>query len=315
MNKIPVTILTGFLGAGKTTLLNRIIEQNKSVRFAIIENEFGEINIDSELVIGVEDGIFEMDNGCICCTLNGALSETLKDLIERSSSFDHLLIETTGIADPAAVAASFLSDYTIQQNFQLNGTIGIVDALHINQVLNENKESIRQIGFSDYILLNKTKGIDPEKINALKSLVKKLNPFATIEICDHANIETTPLLQVKAFDIKVIEQKTALLTKQDFLHHHISSQSYILPGDFDFLKLQHFFKVLVSVQSMRIYRMKAVLSIAGESQRLIFQAVHQQIVFTKGSPWKEEEERISKIVVIGNNLNWDRFEKRLRACF
>ena len=313
--KIPVTIITGFLGAGKTTLLNKIIAQNKDIRFAIIENEFGEIGIDQELILNVEDGIFEMSNGCICCSLNAELAETLHKLIGKSVNFDHLLIETTGIANPSAIASAFLNDYAVQQYFRLDGVICLVDTLHVASVLDKEQEAAQQISFADLILLNKKDLVSKTTLEQTENLLKAINPYAQIEVFDHNNLEDKKILQLNAFELKPIEQASFSIAPQhNHQHGQITSQSYSFDRNFDLLKFRHFIQVLLILQSQRIYRIKGVLSIENENQRMIFQSVQKQTLFSKGSPWEAGEKRQSKLVVIGNGLKRDLFEKKLRSC-
>ncbi|MFK8102944.1 MAG: GTP-binding protein [Saprospiraceae bacterium] len=313
--KIPVTILTGFLGAGKTTLLNQIIDQNEDTRFAIIENEFGEIGIDHELIIDAAAGIFELSNGCICCTLNGELSDTLHQLISKSLEFDHLLIETTGIANPSAIAGAFLNDFAVQQYFRLDGVICLVDAMNVESVLGQEKEAAQQIGFADLILLNKKDLVSEEQLDKTATLLKSINPYARIENCDHQSMETQPLLSLTAFEFKPIEQASFSISPQhNHQHGQITSQSYTFEQNFDLIKFRHFIQVLLILQNERIYRIKGILSIEQEDQRIIFQSVQKQTLFSKGSPWETEEKRGSKLVVIGNGLNRELFEKKLRSC-
>ncbi len=311
----PVTILTGFLGAGKTTLLNKIIEQNPATRFAIIENEFGEIGIDQELIIGVEDGIFEMSNGCICCTLNSEMAELLAKLIKRRDAYDHILIETTGIADPASVAAVFISEPAFQKYFRLDAVLCLVDVKNAISVLEETKEAAQQISFADTIILNKIDLLADKKLDTIKDTLLKINPYAACMATIQADVDTKPLLDQDAFTPTRLEKQThQIQDHHDHQHGHITSQSFVLSGHFDLLKFRHFMQVLLLLQSQRIYRIKGILSIAGEDHKTIFQAVQKQTVFSKGTRWNTGENRQSKLIVIGNNLNRKMFEKKLKEC-
>lgn len=314
-NRIPVTIITGFLGAGKTTFLNNIISQNKDIRFAIIENEFGEIGIDNELIIGIDDGIFELSNGCICCTLNSELTELLVKLIDRQDEYDHLLIETTGIADPSSVAAAFISDYEVQQHFQLDGIICLVDSMNVEATLKVETKAPQQIGFADVLIFNKKDKVEPNQLQTITTNIQQLNPYAQVIEAEQANIETSTLLKLKAYEPSNVEKKTVYIShNHDHQHEHITSQAYSFDQPFDLLKLRHFIKVLLLLQSMRIYRMKGILYIKNEDYKIIFQAVQQQTIFSKGSKWGSDEKRESKLLIIGNNLNKTMFEKKLRQC-
>lgn len=313
--RTPVTILTGFLGAGKTTLLNRIINDHPSIRFAIIENEFGQTNIDSELVIGAEEDIFELTNGCLCCTLSGELATTLAKLIQRKDQYDHLLIETTGIANPQGIAAPFVADAAVQQHFRLDGTLCMVDIPHLKEALKLQQEATWQISAADLLIFNKIDLASANQLAEAKDIAEKINPFATQLQSTNAAIDTSDLLQLKASSPRIIEEKTAAIDPQhDHLHHHISSQTYSFNQAFDLIKLRHFLQVLLMFQSSRIYRMKGILDISGNLNKMVFQSVQQQTVFSNGSTWKENEVRESKIVVIGKDLNRTQFQKRLNDC-
>ncbi|MEM9821343.1 MAG: GTP-binding protein [Bacteroidota bacterium] len=315
MSPIPVTIITGFLGAGKTTLLNEIIAQHPDQRFAIIENEFGEIGIDQELVIGAEDGIFEMSNGCICCALNKELIELLVQLYQRRADFDHLLIETTGIADPAAVVAAFISDPTVQEYYRLDAMLCMVDSRHIESNLFKEREATQQISYADVLIFNKKDLVTPEELERLQKMVQEINPYAQVLHAEHGEVDTKALLKLAAFDPKVIEQRLKELPHHhDHHHQHITSQSYRFDQDFDLMKFRHFMQVLLMFQNMRIYRIKGILSFAHLEERMIFQSVQQQTIFRKGSTWQENEKRESCLVIIGHGLDRKAFDKKLKEC-
>ncbi len=313
--RTPVTIITGFLGAGKTTLLNRIISQNTDTRFAIIENEFGETSIDSDLVVSESEDIFELANGCICCTLSGALADTLAKLIHRREQYDHLLIESTGIANPQAVAAPFLADQTVQQYFRLDATLCLVDTPHLEEALKLRQEATWQISAADYLIFNKMDLASPELLAKTKTISAAINPFALQISTQNVDLDSAPLLKVQSSSPQIIEAQTqAIATDHDHQHQHISSQTYHFTEAFDLLKLRHFISVLLMFQSSRIYRMKGILHISGLPERMIFQSVQQQTVFSKGSPWDSDRPAESRLVVIGKDLNRTQFEKRLKSC-
>ena len=221
--RIPVTILTGFLGAGKTTLLNHLIASNKDKRIAIIENEFGNINIDSDLVISAENGIFELSDGCICCTLNEELITTLENLVNSQKSFDHLIIETTGIAEPDAIAEAFLATPEIQRQFSVDGVICVADAHHVTDILGEREEAKKQLTFADFIVLNKASEVSAEYLTSVKALLKTVNPFADIELADHGQIKTD-VLNMEAYASASLESKikrhTDEIQAKEKGHHH-----------------------------------------------------------------------------------------------
>jgi G3E family GTPase len=315
--RTPVTIITGFLGAGKTTLLNQIIAQKKETRYAIIENEMGAVNLDSEFIIGVDEAIFKITDGCLCCTLNVELSKLLAELIRRKSEFDHLIIETTGIADPAGVASVFISDLNVQEHFELDGIICLVDSFHIEDLLKSKEtEAARQISFADVLVFNKADLIHAKSLENLQKTTKNINPFAKQITASHSKIDVNKVLNIKAFEAKQVEIKTQKVNfSLAHRHGNITSQTYQYFEPFDILKFRQFIQVLMHFQRMRIYRMKGILNIEGQPNKIIFQSVQEQVVFTKGSEWQPNENRQTTLVVIGNGLNQMAFDKKLRQCF
>lgn len=315
----PVTILTGFLGAGKTTLLNHIIKENPDKKFAIIENEFGQINIDSSLVINTDENIFELSNGCICCSVNGELSELLNKLVTGPYEFDHLIIETTGIADPSAVAAVFMTDYNIQTVFKLDGVVCVVDCANVLDVLGVEQEASQQIAFADYIIYNKSTEVSLDLIDTIKQKTKALNPFADFEFADYGSVNTAPLLQLNAFDKNTVRFKLGVnsaksIFEQENRHHDITALSFVFKESFDLLMLRHYSSVILMVQGAFFYRIKGILNIEGINRQLIMQSVKGMPVFTEGDAW-DDQERESRIVFIGKNLKKEILEKGLKQCF
>jgi G3E family GTPase len=318
---IPVTIITGFLGSGKTTLLNRLIAENSDTKFAIIENEFGEIGIDNELVIGAEEGIFEMNNGCICCTLNDELVETLSKLLNSGRDFQHLIIETTGIAEPDAVAAAFVTDPSVQEYFQLNAVVCLADAQNIEDMLHEREEAKRQVSFADHILLNKAAEVSTEYLEKLQVILKNVNPLAGISIGDFSK-SNIDLLNINAYKAESVEIKLRAQHKagghhHEHHHHHhhhddIVSHSFIFDTAFDMLKLRHWMQVLLMLQGEGIYRVKAVLDVQYQDKKVILQSVRKAYSFSLGEDWPEGKPRQSRIVFIGKKLNKEILEKNLR---
>lgn len=331
--RIPVTILTGFLGAGKTTLLNHLIKKNKDIKFAIIENEFGDIGIDNELVVDVDNGIFEMSNGCICCTLNGELVQTLADLVESDKHFDHLIVETTGIAEPDGVASAFVAEPAIQSRFRLDATICLVDAHHAEDILKEREEAKRQITFADYIVINKAGEVSKEYLPELENILKKVNSFASIEHCDYGQTKHA-LLNLHAYDAEQLEKKLDAAYSHNHHHpegeecsehcHHehkhehkhddIVTQSFIIKEDLDVLKFRHWLNVLLMIQGKHLYRVKGIMNFRYQENKTIVQSVKQMCVFTSGEKWKEGEVKNTKIVFIGKHLRRDILEKQLKNC-
>jgi G3E family GTPase len=318
---VPVTILTGFLGSGKTSLLNHIIKENPNTKFAIIENEFGEINIDSELVIKTDENIFELSNGCICCSLNGDLFEVLNKLVTGKYDYDHLIIETTGIADPSAVASIFLTDYNVQTAFKLDGTVCLVDAQEVLNVLGVEIEANQQIAYADYILFNKCNGLTEYELNHITHVIKGINPLAKTSFSNYAAVDTSKILNINAyqkeqtsFKLLFNNESTSILKPATHKHHEIVSQSFIIKETFDLLKLRHYLTVALMIQGAFFYRIKGILNIEGLQKRLIIQSVKGAPVFTDGEEWQEDEIKESKIVFIGKNLGREILEKGLEQC-
>lgn len=332
-DRIPVTILTGFLGAGKTTVLNHLISANPNTKFAIIENEFGEIGIDNELVVGADSGIFEMSNGCICCTLNGELVQTLVDLVNGEHEFDHLIVETTGIAEPDGVAAAFVAEPAIQSCFRLDATICLIDAHHAEDILKEREEAKRQVTFADYIVINKASEVSADYIKQLEGILKSANSFAEIAHCDYGKI-STDLLNLNAYEVHQVEKKldeahaqhehhhdhehecndSCPAHKHEHHHSDIVTQSFIIKAPLDVLKFRHWLNVLLMIQGKHLYRVKGIMNFQYQDRRAIVQSVKQMCVFTTGDDWVEGEERATKIVFIGKHLRRDILEKQLNNC-
>ncbi len=323
LKAVPVTILTGFLGAGKTTLLNHIIKEKKDTKFAIIENEFGEINIDSELVMRTDENIFELSNGCICCTLNGDLFDLLNKLVTGKYDYDHLIIETTGIADPSAVAATFLTDYNIQTAFKLDGVVCLVDVKNVLSVLGVDEEASKQIAFADHIIFNKCEDVEESLIETVKETVKRINPFASHTFTNFGKANVAEILDLRASNTAQVQfrlgyaspQKNSFISiKPQSNHNDIVSQSFVFESTFDLINLRHYLTVMLFIQGGSFYRIKGILNIEGLKQKLIIQSVKGGPVFTDGEEWKPEEKRETRIVFIGKKLRRDILEKGMTQC-
>ncbi|MBU1373984.1 MAG: GTP-binding protein [Bacteroidetes bacterium] len=319
--QVPVTIITGFLGAGKTTLLNHLIKESPDKKFAIIENEFGAINIDSELVITTDDQIFELSNGCICCSLNGDLFEVLNKLVTGKFEYDHLIIETTGIADPSAVAASFLTDYNVQTAFKLDGTVCLVDSKNVLSVLGVDEEASKQISFADHIIFNKCDEISSEMMEEIKSKIKGLNPFTDYSFTNYGKVDTAKILSLNAYQKEKTQFKLGFNTNQNVFginqetkHQDLVSQSFIFEQSFDLLKIRHYLTVMLFIQGTSFYRIKGILNIEGLQRKLIIQSVKGAPVFTDGDEWQVNEKRETRIVFIGKNLKREILEKGIKQC-
>lgn len=308
--RIPVTIITGFLGSGKTSLINYLISNTQKVRFAIIENEFGSISIDPELIVSSSAGIYELKNGCICCNLNADLENILQTLQEKNHDFSHLLVETTGVADPSSVAASFVSDYMINRYYRLNSTICVVDTLNILDQLKEEEIVARQISFADIILLNKCDLAASGQIIKASDAISSINPFCKIHQTINGKYDSSELLTSEIYRPKLLEFKS----NEHHRHGDITSESFEFNDSFDLMKFNQWMTTLLMFQDSRIYRVKGILSITGCKDKLILQSVRKNCLFSYGNPWGKKEERLSRIVFIGRDLDRKILEKRLKEC-
>ena len=315
---IPVTILTGFLGSGKTTLLNYILKQPHGHRIAVIENEFGEAGIDNELLIQEQgEQIIEMNNGCICCTVRGDLVRILGELAGKRRAgtlqFDRVVIETTGLADPAPVAQTFFVDDDITQNFMLDAIVTLVDAKHAPLQLDEHHEAQEQVGFADRILLTKTDLVNPDEVRALRQRLARMNPRARIAESRQGVAALEDLLDIRGFNLNAI-----LEIEPDFLsdvtHEHddeITSFVFREKRPMDLEKIEDFLSAMVQVHGAPLLRYKGILNIHGVDRRVVFQGVHMLMGSDLAQPWAAGETRESKMVFIGKDLPREALEKGL----
>jgi G3E family GTPase len=318
---IPTTILTGFLGSGKTTLLNRILSEHHGGKIAVIENEFGEAGIDNELLI--RDGgeqIVEMNNGCICCTVRGDLVRILSSLAERRREgeldFDRVIIETTGLADPAPVAQTFFVDDAVQDAYLLDAIVTVVDAKHAPAQLGEHHEAQEQVGFADRILLSKVDLVSEEEAKQLTARIHLPQPRAPIRHVHFGETELGELVDVRSFSLDTI-----LDIEPDFLddvaHEHdddVTSFVYRTPAPLDRDKVEEFFSMIVATYGADMLRYKGVLNLHGIDRRAVFQGVHMIFGANIDKPWRDGEARETKIVFIGKALPADLFKAGLDNC-
>ena len=321
MSLIPVTILTGFLGSGKTTLLNRILKEQHGQRIAVIENEFGEAGIDNELLVQDRDEqIVEMNNGCICCTVRGDLVRILGELHAKREAgtlaFDRVIIETTGLADPAPVAQTFFVDDEIGMRYLLDAIVTLVDAKHAMAQLDEHHEAQEQVGFADRILVSKTDLVTSDELRTLEARLKRMNARAPVKAAHFGDAPLNELLDIRGFNLNaILEIEPDFLT--DVTHEHdddVTSFVFRATKPFDSDRLEDFFSAILRVYGPKLMRYKGVISVAGTDRRVVLQGVHMLMGSDAASAWKKGEARDSKIVFIGKDMPKDVILQGLEQC-
>ena len=352
--KIPVTVLTGYLGAGKTTLLNRILSEQHGQRYAVIVNEFGEIGIDNDLVVGADEEVFEMNNGCICCTVRGDLIRIVEGLMKRKGQFDAIIVETTGLADPAPVAQTFFVDEDVQERARLDAVVTVADAKWLSDRLKDAPEAKNQIAFADVIILNKTDLVNAAELAEVEGRIRAINPYAKLHKTTRCQVPLDAVLGRNAFDLeRILEIEPEFLAcgpdcddphhdhahhGHDHGHHHhghghdhhghdhgasnlkvyhdeeMQSVSIRLDGDIDPNKFMPWINDLVQREGPNILRSKGILAFKDDPKRFVFQGVHMILDGDSQREWKPGERRESKIVFIGRNLKEDELRKGVQSC-
>ncbi len=338
--KVPVTVLTGYLGAGKTTLLNRILSEPHGKKYAVIVNEFGEIGIDNDLVLGADEEIFEMNNGCICCTVRGDLIRIIDGLMRRKGKFDGIIVETTGLADPAPVAQTFFMDENVGRKTKLDAVVTVADAKWLNDRLKDAPEAKNQIAFADVILINKTDLVSPDELSDVEARIRSINAFAKLHKTERAKIPLDAVLGRNAFDLdRILDLEPAFLVgdhpgseqahgHEDHQHHEahangglkhyheeeIQSISLRTEKPLDADKFFPWVQDLVQKEGPSILRCKGILAFKDDDERFVFQGVHMILDGDHQRPWKEDERRESRIVFIGRNLPRQLITEGFESC-
>jgi G3E family GTPase len=313
----PVTLLTGYLGSGKTTLLNRILTETHGKRYAVIVNEFGEVGIDNDLVVNADEEIFEMNNGCICCTVRGDLIRILGGLMRRNRRFDGILVETTGLADPAPVAQTFFVDEDIRRKTKLDAIVTLVDAKHLLDEIDRAPEAQEQIAFADVVLLNKTDLVPEDALATVETRVRQINPYAKLHRTQRCDVDLSKVLGRDAFDLdRILDIEPEFLT-EDHAHEHdesIGSLSLTADGPLNPERFIPWIHDVAANFGKDILRMKGIIAMAGDGNRFVIQGVHMLLEGGRQHLWKPNEKRESKLVFIGRGLPRAVLKRGFEAC-
>ncbi|TIT13396.1 MAG: GTP-binding protein [Mesorhizobium sp.] len=342
--QIPVTVLTGYLGAGKTTLLNRILSENHGKRYAVIVNEFGEIGIDNDLIVESDEEIYEMNNGCVCCTVRGDLIRVVEGLMRRPGRFDAIVVETTGLADPVPVAQTFFMDDDVRTKTKLDAVVALVDAKHLPLRLKDSKEAEDQIAFADVVVLNKTDLVTPEELEKVEATIRAINPAAKIHRTQRSGVALDEVLDRGAFDLsRALENDPHFLEAHDHDHDHecgpdcdhdhhhhdghdhhhrhasdihdVTVKSVSLRGgEMDPKKFFPWIEKVTQMEGPNILRLKGIIALKGDEDRYVLQGVHMILEGDHQRAWKDGEKHESRLVFIGRDLDAERLRKSFEAC-
>ncbi|MDE5441575.1 GTP-binding protein [Bradyrhizobium sp. CSA207] len=337
--KIPVTVLTGYLGAGKTTLLNRILSENHGKKYAVIVNEFGEIGIDNDLIIGADEEVFEMNNGCICCTVRGDLVRIMDGLMKRKGKFDAIIVETTGLADPAPVAQTFFVDEDVQKNARLDAVVTVADAKWLSDRLKDAPEAKNQIAFADVIVLNKTDLVTKGELAEVEARIRAINPYAKLHRTERCSVALADVLDRGAFDLdRILDIEPDFLNADDHdhdhdhhhhghdhHHHHGHGLKHYHDEDMQSLSLKSdkpldpnvfmpWLQNLVQVEGGKILRSKGILAFHDDDDRYVFQGVHMMLEGNHQRKWQDGEPRESRLVFIGRELPEEAIRTGFESC-
>ncbi len=339
VDKIPVTVLTGYLGAGKTTLLNRILSEPHGQKYAVIVNEFGEIGIDNDLIVGADEEIFEMNNGCICCTVRGDLIRIIAGLMRRKGKFDAIIVETTGLADPAPVAQTFFVDEEVGRKAKLDAVVTVADARWLMDRLRDAPEAKNQIAFADVILVNKTDLVTDADLREIEARIRGINPYAQLHRTERCAIGLHEVLQRNAFDLdRILDVEPQFLERGDDHHHGHGDGHHHHDHDHDHGGLKHYHdeemqsmslrsekpldpdkffpwvQNLVAQEGAKILRTKGILAFKDDPKRFAFQGVHMMLDGDHQRDWRADEKRESRIVFIGRELPEEMIRKGFEEC-